>query len=97
LAELTGSAVLARYVAEIAYRCALILFLYSRPHSADCAVSEHRDIVAALGEGDVQSACALMDHHLGAVANRARIVPPRPRERDLGRVLAPYVDSAVGA
>jgi len=54
-------------------------------------VSEHRDIVAALVAGDAERAAALMDHHLDAVADRARIVPPTPRERDLGRLLAPYV------
>ncbi|MGZ3289652.1 MAG: GntR family transcriptional regulator, partial [Xanthobacteraceae bacterium] len=41
LAEMTGSPVLTRYVSEVASRCGLILALYSRPHSADCAVSEH--------------------------------------------------------
>ncbi|MET0369133.1 MAG: FCD domain-containing protein, partial [Methylobacterium sp.] len=91
LAEMTGSAVLTRYVAELGYRCALILSLYSRPHSSDCAVSEHRDIVAALVAGEADRACALMDHHLDAVAERARIEPKAPRDRDLARVLAPYV------
>lgn len=52
-AEMAGSAVLTRYVAEIGYRCALILWPYSRPHSSGCAVSEDRDIVAALVEGDL--------------------------------------------
>ncbi|ONF46781.1 GntR family transcriptional regulator [Methylobacterium radiotolerans] len=94
LAEMTGSAVLTRYVAELGYRCALILSLYSRPHSSDCAVSEHRDIVAALVAGDAERAATLMDHHLDAVAERARIVPPTPRERDLARLLAPYVAGA---
>ncbi|MGV7029751.1 GntR family transcriptional regulator [Methylobacterium symbioticum] len=97
LAEMTGSAVLTRYVAELGYRCALILSLYSRPHSSDCAVSEHRDIVAALIAGDAERASTLMDRHLDAVAERARIVPPPPRERDLGRLLAPYVADAGGA
>lgn len=91
LAEMTGSAVLTRYVAELGYRCALILSLYSRPHSSDCAVSEHHEIVAALANGDADRACALMDHHLDAVAERALIVAEPPRERDLGRLLAPYV------
>jgi DNA-binding GntR family transcriptional regulator len=97
LAEMTGSGVLIRYVAEVAYRCALILSLYSRPHSSDCAVSEHSEIVAALVAGDADRACRLMDHHLDAVAERARIVPQGPRERDLGRLLAPYVEEVGGA
>src|SRR6478736_2330138 len=50
LAEMTGSPVLTRYVSEVASRCGLILALYSRPHSAECAVSEHRAIIAARSE-----------------------------------------------
>ena len=92
LAEMTGSPVLRRYVAELGYRCALILSLYSRPHSSDCAVSEHREIVAALVSGDAGRAVALMDHHLDAVAERARILNEPQREHDLIRLLAPYVE-----
>ncbi|MDR7039689.1 MULTISPECIES: GntR family transcriptional regulator [Methylobacterium] len=92
LAEMTGSAVLRRYVAELGYRCALILSLYARPHSSDCAVSEHRAIVAALAEGDAARAGALMDHHLDAVAERARIAAAPLRDADLVRRLAPYVE-----
>ncbi|AWN44564.1 GntR family transcriptional regulator [Methylobacterium durans] len=92
LAEMTGSAVLRRYVAELGYRCALILSLYARPHSSDCAVSEHRAIVSALAEGDAARASALMDHHLDAVAERARIAAAPLRDLDLVRRLAPYVE-----
>jgi len=41
-----------------------ILALYSRPHSSECAVSEHRAIIAALAAGDRARAIALMDQHL---------------------------------
>src|SRR5689334_5827962 len=43
LAQMTGSVVLERYVSETSSRCGLILALYSRPHSSECAVSEHRE------------------------------------------------------
>jgi hypothetical protein len=33
-----------------------------------------------------------MDHHLDAVAERARILTEPRRERDLIRLLAPYVE-----
>ena len=55
LAEMTGSPVLTRYVSEVASRCGLILALYSRPHSAECAVSEHRAVIAALAAGDART------------------------------------------
>jgi DNA-binding GntR family transcriptional regulator len=90
LAEMTGSPVLTRYVSEVASRCGLILALYSRPHSADCAVSEHRAVIAALAGNDVAHATAVMDEHLEAVAGRAPIVSRPPRERDIRDVLARY-------
>src|ERR1700730_10284633 len=64
LAEMTGSSTLAQYVSQLASRCGLILALYSRPHSSDCAVSEHREIIAALSQGDDAKAIEAMDHHL---------------------------------
>ncbi|MEH2474811.1 DNA-binding GntR family transcriptional regulator [Nitrobacteraceae bacterium AZCC 2161] len=90
LAEMTGNPVLARYVSEVASRCGLILALYNRPHSPECAVSEHRAIIAALASGDSARATALMDQHLDAVADRALIVPHPHKERDIQDILAPY-------
>jgi DNA-binding GntR family transcriptional regulator len=71
LAECTGNGLLIRYVNEVASRCSLILAIYGRPHSSDCAVSEHRDLIAALENGDVPAAVRVMDHHLSAVMGRA--------------------------
>jgi len=71
LAELSGNAVLARYVMEVVQRCSLIMAMYARTHSTDCAVDEHSQIIAALRVRDAEAAIALMDHHLGAVADRA--------------------------
>ena len=56
LAEMTGSPVLARYVSEVSSRCGLILALYSRPHSSECAVSEHRADHRGAGAGDAERA-----------------------------------------
>jgi DNA-binding GntR family transcriptional regulator len=92
LAEMTGSPVLTRYVSEVASRCGLTLALYSRPHSSECAVSEHRAVIAALAGDDVARATAVMDEHLEAVAGRALIVSRPPRERDIRDVLARYAD-----
>ncbi len=90
LAEMTGSPVLERYVSENASRCGLTLALYSRPHSSECAVSEHRSIIAALAKGDAARATALMNEHLEAVAGRALIVPRPARDRDLKNILGRY-------
>ncbi|MEP4030461.1 GntR family transcriptional regulator [Roseibium polysiphoniae] len=71
MARLTESPVLIRYVEDVGYRCGLTLALYSRPHSTDCGIHEHREIIEALKKGDQMRARDLMRHHLGAVADRA--------------------------
>ena len=93
LAEMTGSPVLARYVSENASRCGLTLALFSRPHSSECAVSEHRSITAALAKGDTARAKTLMAEHLDAVAGRALIMPRTIKERDIKAVLKTYAEN----
>lgn len=88
LAGLTGNALLARYVGEVVSRCSLILAVYGRPHSSDCAVDEHRRIIAALRAGDAEAAGEIMHSHLGAVEARARLVETPPT--DLAAVLNRY-------
>ncbi|WP_305967802.1 MULTISPECIES: GntR family transcriptional regulator [unclassified Mameliella] len=73
LAELTGNAVLSRYVSEVVLRCSLIMAMYARTHSSDCAVDEHSQIIEAIRTADMDRAMTLMDHHLGAVAGRAEL------------------------
>lgn len=91
LAAMAGNALLERYMSELVSRCSLILALYGRPHSSDCAVSEHREIIAALRAGDADAAATLMDHHIGAVERRALLGDEGEKE-DLGAVLARYLD-----
>jgi len=90
LAELTGSEILRQYIDGLVSRCSLILALYSRPHSADCAVREHRDIISAIRTGDGAHALALMEEHLADVAGRALLTQSAKRSRDLGAILASY-------
>jgi DNA-binding GntR family transcriptional regulator len=97
LADLTGNALLARYVAEVVSRSGLILALYGRPHSAECAVSEHRAIIEALESGDAARANSLMQEHLDAVAGRALIKMRPNKRRDLGEILAAYAEGNAGA
>ena len=92
LAEMTGNALTLRYVQEVSSRCSLILAIYGRPHSADCAVSEHRRIIERLVAGDARRAAQLMDEHLQAVASRA-LIQPKPETSDIGALLAPYARS----
>lgn len=94
LAGMTGNALLARYVGEVTSRSGLILALYGRPHSSECAVSEHRAIIDALESGDAKRANALMQDHLDAVAGRALIQMKPQKRRDLRDILGAYADGA---
>jgi DNA-binding GntR family transcriptional regulator len=84
-----------RHVSEMSSLCGLILALYSRPHSSECAVSEHRAIIDALVKGDAARAIAVMDRHLEAVASRALIVSRPNKSRDIKDILAGYADVEV--
>ena len=88
LADMTSNELLLRYVQEVSSRCSLILALYGRPHSSDCAVSEHRQLIESLVSGDAKAAMLLMDHHLDAVASRALLASKGTQ--DIQDALAPY-------
>jgi DNA-binding GntR family transcriptional regulator len=90
LGEMSGNSLLRRYLGEVVSRCSLILALYGRPHSADCAVNEHREIVAALRGRNGDGAIAVMDHHLGSVEHRALLDQGRDSQFELGEVLSRY-------
>lgn len=89
LAAMTGKGMLARYVREIAYRSCLSLAAFGRPHSSECAVSEHRAVIDALEKGNAEEAAALMAGHLEQVASRALLKTPESRG-NLMDILAPY-------
>ena len=92
LGGLSGNRLLARYLGEVVSRCSLILALYGRPHSADCAVNEHHEIVTALRGRNADAAISVMEHHLGAVEHRALSDQGRDAQFDLGGVLSRYVE-----
>jgi DNA-binding GntR family transcriptional regulator len=96
LAEMTASDTLTQYVTQLASRCGLILALYSRPHSSECAVSEHRDVIEALVQGDHAKATEVMDHHLHAVIGRALAAGEPSEPRDIRDILTPYVQAESG-
>lgn len=89
LAGMSGNKVLERTLGELVTRCSLVLALYGRPHSSECAVSEHSQIIAALRNQEVDTAVRLMDHHVGSVAERALSDVPGT-EVSLGAVLSRY-------
>ena len=88
LAKLTENDILSRYVTELVSRSSLILSLYGRPHSPDCAVSEHRELITALANGDREKAGSLMLHHIDAITTRALL--KSQTEKDFPDLLAAY-------
>jgi DNA-binding GntR family transcriptional regulator len=96
LAERAGNPVLSRYLSEVTTRCSLILAVYGRPHSSDCAITEHLGLIEALARRDAATATRLMAHHLEGIEQRALISRIGAGEQDLGAILAPYVDAAGG-
>ncbi|MBB4040283.1 DNA-binding GntR family transcriptional regulator [Microvirga flocculans] len=90
LAQLAGNGVLARYVDEVVSRCSLILALYGRPHSSDCSINEHQQIIDALRERNSRLAIDAMDHHLRAVTDRALLSSNTDKQRDIRSILDHY-------
>lgn len=88
LAQMTANPLLIRYITETVSRCSLVLAMYGRPHSADCGVREHAEIISALIAGDGARAADLMDRHLAEVAGRAFLRESGPQ--DIRAVLAAY-------
>ncbi|MBO9126725.1 MULTISPECIES: GntR family transcriptional regulator [unclassified Rhizobium] len=96
LADLAGNALLERYLSELVSRCSLILAMYSRPHSSECAISEHSGLIAALKKGDIVAAERLMDDHLSSVESRALFEDEPAAEPDLGSILSRFSARAAG-
>ncbi|HEV7309222.1 GntR family transcriptional regulator [Ensifer sp.] len=88
LAQMTNNSSLTRYVNELVARSSLILALYGRPHSSECAVSEHQELLDKLVSGKTEEAAALMAHHLDSVTTRALL--PQDGDKNIKEVLAAY-------
>jgi DNA-binding GntR family transcriptional regulator len=87
LASMTHNETLVRFIDELVARNSLILSMYARPHSAECGIAEHREIVAAIKTGDRAKASALMAEHLNSITSRALM----PKEgSDIHDVLKGY-------
>lgn len=90
LAGMTGNKLLVRYLTETVSRCSLVLTIYGRPHSVDCGLDEHRQIIEALIAGEGERAAELMEHHIEQVAGRALLETRKPRS--VQDVLSSYAE-----
>jgi DNA-binding GntR family transcriptional regulator len=87
LAELSGNAVLHRFMSELVSRCSLIIALYETPGAPMCGNDEHGDLVALIEAGEVAQAVALIEHHLLEIEARLRL-GEADRKLNLAQALA---------
>lgn len=90
LAQMAGNPLLERYLSEVVTRCSLILAVYGRPHSSECACNEHRQLIQALRGKDSERAVALMADHLEGIERRALIPDLSGAGQDLPAILSHY-------
>ncbi|WP_244618009.1 GntR family transcriptional regulator [Rhizobium sp. RU35A] len=89
LAELTGSKLLIDFVSQVVSRSSLILARYGRPHSAECGIDEHIQLIEALKNLEANTATDIMEHHLHAVEDRAK-AHDKEASPDIAEVLERY-------
>ncbi|KEA08270.1 GntR family transcriptional regulator [Rhizobium rhizogenes] len=89
LAELTDSKLLIDFISRVVSRSSLILARFGRPHSAECGIDEHIQLIEALKQLDRARATEIMDHHLHAVEDRARV--DEDDAPDVGEILSRYL------
>jgi DNA-binding GntR family transcriptional regulator len=88
LAELAGNSVVTDIVRGLIARSSLIIALYQRAATVDCAPDEHDELVDALGERPARVIARLMDHHLRHVEAGLLLSTPVRGAVDLRAALA---------
>jgi DNA-binding GntR family transcriptional regulator len=88
LAEMTGNALLAKTMRELASLTCLIIALYDKPSVPSCLGEEHAGIIEALVAGDAQRAMKLMVHHLNHVEQNLALTVVERAPMDLEAALA---------
>ena len=66
--------------------------LYALPHSSDCAVNEHHELLDAFRTGDVGRAVDLMGRHVAGVERRALPSEEENGPASLSDILGRYAD-----
>ncbi len=88
LAEMSGNALLAKTMRELASLTCLIIALYDKPAMPSCLGEEHGDIVDALAAGDAPRAVKRMIEHLKHVEDNLDLTVPEAGPVDLEAVLS---------
>jgi DNA-binding GntR family transcriptional regulator len=88
LAELAGNNVITDVVRGLVARSSLVIALYQRAATVDCAPDEHGELVDALGGRPARVIARLMDHHLRHVESGLLLSAPTRGIVDVRAVLA---------
>ena len=88
LAELAGNSVVTDIVRGLVARSSLIIALYQRAVTVDCAPDEHGELVDALAVRPARVIARLMDHHLRHVEAGLLLSAPTRGVVDVRAVLA---------
>ncbi|MEV6103426.1 GntR family transcriptional regulator [Streptomyces sp. NPDC051940] len=90
LGEASRNPLLERYLAEVVWRCALILTVHGIPHDQRQSIGEHEELIALLDAGDKQRAELLAVRHLAGVEARALARSVESPAPDLSEILSRY-------
>ncbi|ACP22736.1 probable transcriptional regulator protein, GntR family (plasmid) [Sinorhizobium fredii NGR234] len=77
VAAMSGNAILKRFMDELVARSSLVIALYGQSVISSCGHSEHQQIVDALENKDVETACALMLRHIDHIEADLDLRPAR--------------------
>lgn len=83
LAQLSGNATLAEFVARLCSRSSLILAVYGNTGHLGCGSHDHDDLIGYLEEGKGDQAAAFMSDHLKAIEASLAIVEEEEEAPDL--------------
>ncbi|EJC80374.1 transcriptional regulator [Rhizobium leguminosarum bv. trifolii WSM2297] len=67
LAEISGNAIMQRFMEELVARSSLVIALYGQSTVSSCGHTEHGDIIAAIEGNELDRACQLMLHHIAHI------------------------------
>ncbi len=73
LAEIAGNDTLSEYLKELVSRSSLIVAHYEATGSTTCTHNDHKDLIAALSDGNSDHAVALMEAHLQAIEDKLNL------------------------
>jgi DNA-binding GntR family transcriptional regulator len=67
LAEISGNTIMQRFMDELVARSSLVIALYGQSTVSSCGHSEHGDILAAIEQKNLDTACRLLVDHIAHI------------------------------